>query len=222
MRISRIGFVRVFSVNDLDVMAKVTFKYLNRRIHLYLGMFCLPWFVMYGISSIAFNHNTWFNNGNDQPGGEWQEVDSWSCSVEVPGSGDIPRSIARELLDTAGLEAEAFGVFRNGPNQLTVYLPNFTEMRQLVYRMDEQRLILRERKKFAQQFWGGLHARGGYQHDSFLDDTWAFVVDVVCVSFLLWVISGLIMWWQSPKSRRGGSVAMLLGFVSFVGFMVWL
>ena len=84
--------------------SKYTFQYINRRVHLYLGMFCLPWFIMYGITSFVFNHNTWLNNGSGQPGGEWKEVQSWPCTVDIPTSGKIPKEATRELLRIAGID----------------------------------------------------------------------------------------------------------------------
>lgn len=199
---------------------KTSFQHLNRRLHLYLGMFCLPWFIAYGVTSIAFNHNTWFNDGKGQPGGRMTEVQSWECAVEVPASGPIPKEVGRELLDIASLDTKAFGLFRTGEGNINVYMPSFTEMRQLVYLVDEGRLVMNERKKFAQQFLTGLHARGGYQHDSFLNDLWAFIVDVVCVAFLLWVATGIIMWLRVPAMRTWGLVALVSGFASFAVFMV--
>ena len=38
----------------------MTFSHLNRRLHLYLGLALLPWFFMYGISSVPFAHNQFF------------------------------------------------------------------------------------------------------------------------------------------------------------------
>ena len=202
--------------------SKYTFQYVNRRVHLYLGMFCLPWFIMYGISSLAFNHNTWLNNGSGQAGGDWEEVQSWPCHVEVPATGEIPKEATREMIRIAGLDTNAFGAYRAGENKINIYMPNFREMKQLTYWTAEERLELKERKKFMQQFLGGLHARGGYQHDSFLDDLWAFIVDVVCIAFLLWVVSGMIMWWRVRAMRGWGALALIAGFLSFAGFMLFL
>lgn len=203
-------------------MAKLSFQHINRRVHLYLGMFSLPWFIMYGITSLAFNHNTWFNNGNGQPGGQWEETGSWTAKVVVPSEGEIPKAVSRELLRIAGIDTDAFGGYRQGPDQMVVYLPSFREMKQLIYQPAEQTLVLRERKKFASQFLTGLHARGGYQHDSFLDDAWAFIVDLVCSAFVLWVVTGIIMWWRVPHMRGWGTAALVGGFVSFGLFMLWL
>jgi len=38
----------------------MTFSHFNRRLHLYLGLALLPWFFMYGISSVPFAHNQFF------------------------------------------------------------------------------------------------------------------------------------------------------------------
>jgi hypothetical protein len=201
---------------------KTNFHHINRRLHLYLGMFCLPWFIMYGITSIAFNHNSWFNDGKGQPGGEFKEVGSWPCTVDVGTSGEIPKEKIRELIAIAGLDTKAFGSNRQGAGKVVVYLPSFTKMRQLLYFYEEGRLVLNERKKFTQQFLTGLHVRAGYEHDSFLNDAWALVVDVVCTAFVLWVITGVIIWWRVKKMRAWGIVALLGGMASFAGFMLWL
>ena len=34
----------------------MTFSHVNRRVHLYLGLFLLPWLFMYGLSSVPFAH----------------------------------------------------------------------------------------------------------------------------------------------------------------------
>ena len=203
-------------------MGKYNFQYLNRRAHLYLGMFCLPWFIMYGITSLAFNHPSWFNNGNDQPGGQWEETASWTATVEVPAEGEIPQEVSKALLQIAGIHSNAFGGYRQGPDQMVVYIPSFREMKQLIYRPGDKQLVLRERKKFSQQFLTGLHARGGYQHDSFLNDAWALIVDLVCSAYVLWVITGIIMWWRVPKMRGWGAIALAGGFLSFGLFMLFL
>jgi hypothetical protein len=34
---------------------------LLRRLHLYLGLSLSPWFLIYGVSSVVFNHPQYFN-----------------------------------------------------------------------------------------------------------------------------------------------------------------
>jgi hypothetical protein len=46
----------------------ITFDKINRRAHLYLGMFLMPWLLMYGVSSFIVIHHAWFPS--DRPGRE--------------------------------------------------------------------------------------------------------------------------------------------------------
>lgn len=45
------------------------FDQINRRTHLYLGLFLVPWLLMYGVSSFLIGHHSWFRS--DQPP-SWQ------------------------------------------------------------------------------------------------------------------------------------------------------
>jgi hypothetical protein len=44
------------------------------------------------------------------------------------------------------------------------------------------------------------------------------VIDLVCVAMIVWIISGLYMWWGLPALRRWGLLAILAGTASFVLF----
>ncbi len=201
-----------------------SFTFLVRRTHLYLSLFCLPWFVMYGITSFAFTHPDWFDDGRDfytTAGANWIEAGSWSCSVPVPDEGPVPRDIATELLQVAGVEADAYGAYRSGDEEITVYIIDFWKARRLTYTLDEDRLSLYTRAKPSQHVLTGMHARAGYQHDSFLNDLWAVMVDVVMIGFILWVITGVYIWLQAPGMRFWGIVGLAAGVLSFALFL-WL
>ncbi len=43
---------------------------------------------------------------------------------------------------------------------------------------------------------------------------WALVVDAMGISMVLWALSGLVMWWSIRKTRRWGTVALLVGLSS--------
>ena len=43
---------------------------------------------------------------------------------------------------------------------------------------------------------------------SFLQRSWSVVVDIVCVSMIVWIASGLYMWWELPGQRRWGWLAI--------------
>lgn len=201
------------------------FPHLVRRTHLYLALFCLPWFVMYGVTSVAFSHPNWFDTPSglySTASGAWTEEGSWPCTVDVPQGDVIPREVAAELVGIAGVDADAFGAYWSGEQQVDVYIVAFWETRRLTYRIEEERLTHYSRASVAQQVLTGMHARAGYQHDGLLNDTWAVMVDLVCVGFLLWVATGIYIWWQLPGMRKWGALGLVAGLLSFSAFLLTL
>ena len=65
-----------------------------------------------------------------------------------------------------------------------------------------------------------LHFRTGHGQVGPIQKVWAFIVDLVCISFLVWVFTGLYLWWKLPQVRAWGWVAIVAGLVSFVGILV--
>ena len=66
-------------------------------LHLYLGLLCAPYLILYGVSGLAFNHG-W--PGDPTPGG------SWEARFEAPAPGvpaDAPLDLARAIQADQGL-----------------------------------------------------------------------------------------------------------------------
>ncbi len=59
-----------------------------RTLHLYSGLFMLPWVFLYGFTALLFNHSTWFSETSQ----EWVEVEQ-----EVTSSFRSAESIADEV-----------------------------------------------------------------------------------------------------------------------------
>jgi hypothetical protein len=192
----------------------MTFPHVVRRLHLYLGMFLLPWFLMYGISSVPFSHNQWF----EAP--RWTTRADQPYHLEVPPGSDLRTAGARILADL-GLKG-AFGASRPNDRQISVYRFTFLDVTRVMYYQDQQRLVAEDREFHWPQFLTGLHARGGFEQDHVLNDAWGVTVDVVCLAMILWIATGVYMWWQIPASRSWGWVAVLSGAVSFVAFTLTL
>ncbi|HEX7071260.1 MAG TPA: hypothetical protein VF190_10655 [Rhodothermales bacterium] len=199
------------------------FTHYVRRTHLYLALFVMPWFVMYGISSLAFSHPGFFESGPDlydPNSGAWKLEGEWPCSLAVPEGEEIPREFAARLLATAGVESNAFGTYRASDTRIEVHDIAFWRASRLTYVVDEQRLVHESRKMYPQHFLTGMHARAGFQHAGFLNDAWAVMVDVSAIGFVLWVLTGLIVWWQLPKMRSWGIAGLVAGILSFVLLLV--
>lgn len=91
--------------------------HLNRRLHLYLSLALLPWFLAYAVSSIIFSHNQYFDMRDRAAGVPlWTRVWERPYDVRVP-EGDL-RLLDRRIMEDAGLK-RAFGVYRAGPDRST-------------------------------------------------------------------------------------------------------
>jgi len=199
----------------------MTLSHLNRRLHLYLGLSLLPWFFMYGISSIPFAHNAYFaarDAAKNLP--LWTLRAEGALDVPVPDDPEGLRRLGRQLLNEAGIQDRSFGVYRQNPTQINVYAYSFRQSTQIKYFTGEKRYTVEDRRFRWDQFLTGMHARGGFEQDDPLVTSWSVVVDIVQVAILLWIASGLWMWWDLRGHRRWGALAMLAGIATFLVFML--
>ena len=196
----------------------MTFNHINRRTHLYLALALMPWFLMYGVSSIAFSHHDPFDKYYKDGVPDWTTRLDKNLDLEIP-EGTNDRKIGGMVLESLGMEG-AYGTYGANANRFNIFCHDFWNGARLTYYRDSGRVIVEDRRFRWDHFLTGLHARGGFQQDSFLDDLWAGVVDLVCVGFILWVASGIYMWWMLPQSRRWGFIALGGGFLTFAIFLI--
>ena len=205
----------------------MSFLHVVRRTHLYLGLFLLPWVIMFGVSSIPLNHNS------PAAPSRWTKVAElpFTAAVPVPATGSPAgtqpgssaelRALGREMMNAAHVSG-GFYVSRPNPRQVNVNHPNFLRPTRIFYYIDEQRLVAERREFVPRMFVTGLHTRGGYALGGFWDWVWALFVDAVSIGLLLWILSGLIMWWKIPGTgpRQWGWLALASGAACFVIIML--
>lgn len=198
---------------------KMTIHHLNRRTHLYLALALLPWFLMYGLSSISFSHGAYFEARDKATGAPlWiPRFDRTGYEIAIP-EGPEMRAFADQVVRDTGLDG-AYGAYRQNPNQINVYVHTFWKSTQVKYFIKEKKLVGEDRRFRWDHFLTGMHAKGGFENGG-LHDVWSVVIDVVCVAMLLWVLTGLVMWWNLPATRAWGWAALLAGIGSFT-LMLW-
>ncbi len=186
----------------------MTFLHFIRRAHLYMGLFLLPWVIMFGVSSIPLNHVM-----SPDPV-RWTQVAEHRFSAVVPPAGENLRPIGREMMNAAGVNGGYF-VNRANPRQVNVNHPDFLTPVRVIYYTEESRLTVEHRDFSTRQFITGMHFRGGYDMGGFWDSVWALLVDIVSIALMLWIATGIYMWWQLPSTRRWGWLALGSGAICF-------
>ena len=202
----------------------MTFSHLNRRLHLYLGLALLPWFFMYGISSVPFAHNDFFQRRDAAKGlPMWTLRSEHRVELPIPEDPEALRSFGTALLERAGIAdvgRSSVGAYRQSPTQVNVYVYSFWQSTQLKYFADRQTLTVEDRRFRWDHFLTGMHARGGFEQPGVLQNSWSVVVDLVCLAIVVWIATGLYMWWGVPGSRRWGALTISAGVLSFLFFTV--
>ena len=199
----------------------MTFDRFNRRLHLYLGLSLLPWFFVYGVSSAPFSHAQYFNQLDKAKGlPDWTPRFERPYDVPVPEGGNL-RTLAARIVKDAGIDG-AFGAYRLGPNRINVYVHTFWRATQIQYRLDEKKLVAEDRRFRWDHFLTGLHARGGFEQEGLLQNSWSVVVDLVSLGMPVWIASGIYMWWNLRPVRRWGWLALGAGCASFAFFLATL
>lgn len=181
-----------------------------RRLHLYLGLALLPWVVLFGVSSYPFSHPA-----PVQP--KWTIRFDRPYSLDAPPGSDL-RALGAKIHADAGFTG-GFYVNQPNPQRINVTHPDFFHPTRITYFVEQRRLLAEDREFVWRQFLTSMHAHAGYELRSFWNIVWAVLVDVVCVALILWIASGLMMWWLLPGSRRWGWVAIVSGLACF-GVMV--
>ena len=193
----------------------MSFLQFVRRAHLYMGLFLLPWVIMYGVSSIPLNHST------TPESARWVPLGEHPFEAAVPAAGANLRPFGRRMMEAAGLDGGYF-VNRVNAQQVNVNHPNFLHPVRIIYHADQKRVIAEQRELTLSSFISGVHTRGGYDLDGFWDSVWAVFIDVVSVALLLWIASGIYMWWHVPSTRAWGWAALIAGAACFAIIIVGL
>ncbi len=185
-----------------------------RRVHLYLGMFLAPWVILFGLSSLPLNH------ASLQRPVRWTVRDERPYQRPIAPGADL-RDVGREILADAGL-AGGFNVSRPSPTRIVVNRPNFRRFARVTYDLAAGRLTIADRTAAWPQSLTAMHTRAGFYNRSPGNSFWAVLIDVLCVGLVVWIATGLTMWWQLRGSRTWGWVALGAGLASFTWLVLTL
>ncbi len=195
------------------------FSKILRRTHMYLGLFFMPWMLMYALSTIAMNHRQFFIK---EYGGEmvrWEKEREQTYPGALREDAD-PKVIGSRILSHLGLEGGAYGA-RRSPDGRTVTISRDDPVipRRVTYTPADQKLVVEKQVFRMPAFLERMHRRRGFQADHFLTDTWGLMVDLAIAAMILWVLTGLWMWWELKTTRGLGALSFAIGAGLFAFFI---
>jgi hypothetical protein len=166
-----------------------------RNTHLFLGLFCCLFLLMYGASSVQMSHNAWFNN------------QLRVTEREIAVHGGNPREVAAELM-AQGLRGELSAVFTTpaGASFRMVRPGTVYEVR-----WADGTAKIRTNETNFMGMLNRIHHIGGLWHESDLMNVWAFFVGVVSLALLILGGTGIYLWFKLHHERVIGTVLLALG-----------
>ena len=190
-----------------------------RRTHMYLALFLTPWMLMYALSTMAMNHRTFFQeiHGDGPPAYQLEQETIYPGTFPENAR---PRMVADQILASLDLEGSFTVRGRMDGDHLTILRQNPIDLRRITYYPADGKLRVERQAFRTSTFLERMHRRRGYQHNFFLDDTWAVSVDLVIVAMIFWVASGIWMWWELQATRRWGALSALSGVALFGFFLI--
>lgn len=194
----------------------MTFNHINKRTHLYLALFLLPWFLMYGLSSVLINHKQLLKSSGDP---EWTKQMDRSYNLTISENADL-RKIAIQVLKDLDMDGPFRVNLQKNKHRLNINRFDSWSLTRLVYYIDEQRLTSENQKFDKRGFLVRMHTKGGFQQESLLSDFWAIIIDLVCIGFLIWMATGIYMWWKIKSSRSWGFITLGGGLICYLIFLL--
>lgn len=194
---------------------------LLRRTHLYLALFLSPWILMYAASTVVMNHRVLFRSlYGGPPPALVMEREQLYDGVFPEGAG--PEQMGAQIL--AGLDLEGTFSTSKRPRDGAIVINRMDPItpRRITYQPADRKLIIERVPWDTRGYLERMHRRRGYQNDRPLEDAWAVSVDFFIAAVILWVGSGLWMWWEMKAARRWGVLAFAGGIALFATFLATL
>jgi hypothetical protein len=203
-----------------ELEAASMFSKVLRRTHMYLGLFFMPWMLMYAVSTIAMNHRQFFL---EKYGGEmvrWEKEQEQSYPGSFPSDVEA-RAAGGQILAHLKLEGGAFSA-RKDPDgrSITILRDDPVVPRRVTYTPADQKLVVEKQVFRMPAFLERMHRRRGFQSEFFLTDAWGLTVDLAITAMILWVLTGLWMWWELKTTRALGALFLAIGAALFAFFTV--
>jgi hypothetical protein len=193
---------------------RMTFDKINRRAHLYLGMVLVPWFLLYALSGAILNHGDRFKA---KPNGKPEFTLRWVRPYHLPPVTDDSDVYA--LADKVLADTDLTGRYRasfDDDGNLVIRREKLWSLIRITYFPKEGRLRAEDQTFHLDRFLTSAHFRAGYSYPYAIEWLWAILIDVLVLSTLIWIASGVYMWIRLRRFRVSGALCLIAGLAAFL------
>ena len=189
------------------------FRKIFLNLHLYAGLLCAPYLVIYGVSSLNFNHQFKFAQPTEQKS-------SWETSLPKVPVGATHQETADRTRDALGMMGWApYWELRPGENgDLHFAVEHPGRSYKVHLQASERKAVVEERPKGC---WSVLNSLHGLTEvpNSRLSQFWGFYTRSSTWVIIFIALSGVWLWTNSKRERKTGTVMILSALATSIVFM---
>ncbi|MDA0205476.1 MAG: PepSY domain-containing protein [Acidobacteria bacterium] len=175
-----------------------------RNIHLFLGLLCFSFLLMYSVSAVQMSHVEWFSNN--------PTVSEQTVAVS-PADSQNPRSFAHALMQ-AGMWGELQNVAQDDAGfRFRILRAGTTH--DVEYAAGSPTAQVKTSVAGFMGMLNRLHHTAGFYRERCITDWWAALVALTSLALLTLGATGVYMWFRLYKERVLGGIFLSIGL--FVG-----
>jgi hypothetical protein len=191
----------------------------NRKVHYYLGLYFLFFLWLFSLTGLMLNHQPWF------PDLYQRTAYSYDMPIETP-AGETREGRTRDLMRQLELRGEV-----DWPASQPVGHIDFTVSRpggsvQVRADLHAKQAYVKELEngrlhafQIFHTFSGSRFNQPASRRDWLLTSVWVFAMDALSAALIVMVFGSYYMWWQLPKKRTAGAIALASGVLSCAMFV---
>lgn len=180
-----------------------------RNIHLFLGLLCFGFLLMYSVSAVQMSHVDWFTM---QP-----TVTEQTVAVSPLGSQN-PRAFAQQLMQ-AGMWGELQNVSQDAAGfRLRILRAGTTH--DVDYVAGSPTAKVKTSTAGIMGMLNRLHHTAGFYREQSITDWWAAFVALTSLSLLTLGATGVYLWFRLYKERLVGGIFLSVGLIIGIGLLV--
>lgn len=186
--------------------------------HLFAGLLCFPYFIIFGISSLNFNHHFQFM----EPG---KNIIHWQRQIIIPPFQD-EQQFADAIRDSLGLIgwSPPWEIKKDTTGfRFMITHPGKTYAIKIV--TNEKIIRVEETRK---GFWSVFNSLHGFNGEipgaPALINSWGFYSDIIIVVMLFSIISGIYIFLKRKSERKTGLIILFscIGLSLLIMLSAWL